>query len=550
MGDEQDGRVAGSGEAMRGLRATTGALVSRRALLHWLAGGAVGATAGAWLGGTGQWALALTPPGKVPASGNRAAASGANIATSSRGGSAPQLTVQASTASRSGTQVFKSRPDLHPPTVTIDISQVATAAPGLVLTDSSAGPSQQGALIIDGRGELVWFFPVPAAHNVRVQSYRGEPVLTWFQGTIVSGHGEGYYELYDSTYQEVAQVHATGAYRGDLHEFLLTEPGSALFTCYGQATADRSTVGGASVAAYYYGVVQEVDVATGRLLFEWRSDEHVSFDESYVPRPTSPIVPWDYFHINSVAVDPIDGNLIISARNTWAAYKLDRGSGEVLWRLGGKRSDFTMGPAARFAFQHDVRRHPDGTLTLFDDEAGPPDEAPQSRGLVLGLDEKARTAPVLDQYHHSPALLSRALGNMQDLGQGHRFVGWGISSYFTEYDSSGRAVFDGHLVAGTSSYRAFKQPWEGRPAAGGPAIAVDTGQGTATVYASWNGATEVEKWSVLGGAEAQGLLVLGVGRRAGFETAITVPDPPAYLAVVALDNTGAVLGRSSVLPSS
>jgi hypothetical protein len=123
----------------------------------------------------------------------------------------------------------------------------------------------------------------------------------------------------------------------------------------------------------------------------------------------------------------------------------------------------------------------------------------------------------------------------------------GISSYFTEYDSSGRAVFDGHLVAGTSSYRAFKQPWEGRPA-GGPAIAVAAGQGTATVYASWNGTTEVEQWSVLGGADTQELSVLGVGRRAGFETAITVPDPPAYLAVEALDNTGAVVevGRPPV----
>ncbi len=207
-----------------------------------------------------------------------------------------------------------------------------------------------------------------------------------------------------------------------------------------------------------------------------------------------------------------------------------------------------MGTGACFAFQHDVRRHPDGTLTLFDDQAGPPDEASQSRGLVLRLDESSRTATVLDQYHHSPALLSRALGSMQDLGQGHRFVGWGISSYFTEYDSSGRAVFDGHLVAGTSSYRAFKQPWEGQPA-GGPAIAISAGQGTATVYASWNGATEVEQWSVLGGADAQELSVLGVGRRAGFETAITVPDPPAYLAVEALDNTGAVLGRSSILRS-
>jgi hypothetical protein len=458
----------------------------------------------------------------------------------------PQLAAQATTVNRSGTQVFKSRPDLHPPTVAIDIPQAATALPGLVLTDSSAGPGQQGALIIDGSGELVWFFPASAASNVRVQTYRGQPVLTWFEGAIVSGHGEGHYELCGSAYQEVAQVHAVGPYQGDLHEFLLTEAGSALFTCYGEAKADLSSLGGTRAAAYYYGVVQEVDVATGRLLFEWRSDEHVSFDESYVPTPTSPIVPWDYFHINSIDVDPTDGNLIISSRNAWAAYKLDRNSGEVLWRLGGKRSDFAMGPAARFAFQHDVRRHADGTLTLFDDEAGPPSEASQSRGMVLALDEKSRTATVLNQYDHLPALLSRALGSMQDLGQGHCFVGWGISSYFTEYDGLGQALFDGHLVAGTSSYRAFKQPWEGRPV-GGPDIAVTAEQETTTVYASWNGATAVDRWSVLGGPDRQRLDPLGMARRAGFETAITVPTPPAYLAVEALDISGAVLGRSAVL---
>ncbi len=229
--------------------------------------------------------------------------------------------------------------------------------------------------MIDGHGELVWFFPAPAASNVRAQLYRGKPVLTWFEGAIVSGHGEGHYELFDSSYQEVAQVHANGAYQGDLHEFLLTDAGTALFTCYGQATGALGA-GEASDGAYYYGVVQEVDVATGRLLFEWRSDEHVSFDESYVPRPASPDVPWDYFHINSIDVDPIDGNLIISSRNAWAAYKLDRSSGEVLWRLGGKLSDFAMGTGACFAFQHDVRRHPDGTLTLFDDQAARPTKPP------------------------------------------------------------------------------------------------------------------------------------------------------------------------------
>ncbi len=144
-------------------------------------------------------------------------------------------------------------------------------------------------------------------------------------------------------------------------------------------------------------------------------------------------------------------------------------------------------------------------------------------------------------------MLTPALGSVQQLGQGHQFVGWGESSYFTEYDASGGAVFDGHLSPGSTSYRAFKQTWTGRPA-GVPDLAVVRGPGADTLYASWNGATEIARWSVLGGPGANALSAMGVAPRAGFETAITVPRPPAYVAVEALDGGGAVLGRSAVHP--
>ena len=536
------------GTAVNGLSAASSGSMSRRVVLRWLVGGTVGAGAGAFFGGVGPWAGAVAPPGRRLAS--------PYLATGGRSGSSavadkaavPQLVAAPTRATKDGTQVFMSRPDLQPPIVTIDVPSDAAALPGLVLTNSSAGPSQQGALMIDGSGDLVWFLPSSAASNVRAQTYKGKPIVSWFEGEIVDGHGEGHYELYDTTYQQVAQVYASGDYQGDLHEFLLTASGSALFTCYGQATADLSSVGGANEGSYYYGVVQEVDVATGDLLFQWRSDDHVGFDESYVAAPESGGTPWDYFHINSIDVDPTDGNLIVSSRHCWAAYKVDRASGAIIWRLNGKKSDFTMGAGAHFAFQHDVRRHLDGGVTIFDDEGGPPNEATQSRGLVLDLDETSRQATVNTEYHHLPPVLTQALGSIQVLGQGHHFVGWGESSYFTEYDASGKVVFDGHLTSGVASYRAFKEPWAGWPA-GNPDTAVATGLGTGTaiVYVSWNGATEVDSWSVLGGTDAQELAVLGVASRAGFETAITVPQAPAYLAVEALDSGGHVLGRSSVV---
>ena len=158
---------------------------------------------------------------------------------------------------------------------------------------------------------------------------------------------------------------------------------------------------------YVYGVVQEVDVATGRVLFEWRTDEHVGFVDSYHAAPDDPTVPWDYFHVNSIAVDPADGHLLISGRNMWAFYKVHRRTGEVIWTLGGKRSDFEIGRGAHFAFQHHVRPHPGGRITIFDNEAGPPKEAEQSRGLVLAVDERAFTAKFVRDFKHRPPVSRR-----------------------------------------------------------------------------------------------------------------------------------------------
>jgi Arylsulfotransferase (ASST) len=423
----------------------------------------------------------------------------------------------------------------------------------VVFTESHGGPADQGPMIIDGNGDLVWFLDLSPGvdsalrcFNFNVQQLGGQPVLTWFQGAVTDGHGEGHYEVWGTDYVKVAEVRGQDGYQGDLHEFVLTDKGTALFTCYGQAITDLSRFGGQTTGHYLYGVVQEVDVSTGELLFQWRSDEHVGLDESIGDIKTTAI-PWDYFHVNSICVDPTDGNLIISGRNTCTFYKVDRTSGAVLWRLGGKASDFDVGAGAHFAFQHDVRRYADGTVSLFDNEGGPPDEASQSRGVFLEVDEQSRRVELLRQYRHSPPVLSDALGSVQKLGNGHTFIGWGQSSCFTEYDASGEVVLDGRLAPGTESYRAFKQPWSAQPGRELPSVTVVKGT-VATVYASYNGCTGVASWVVMDGPSPAELSRLGQAPRLGFETAITVPTPRPYLAVEAVASTGQVLARSEVQP--
>jgi hypothetical protein len=502
--------------------------IGRRAFLERsfkLAAGAAGATS----------ALAVTACGET-------ASPAARRLQSAGGGSV-----------RAGVQTFRTRTDLQPPQVLV---RRRARQPGnaFVLTDAHGGPGQQGPMMIDRTGRLVWFktlsadaTPALRAFNVRVQTYRGEPVLTWFEGAVVSGHGQGQYVLYDDTYRQIATVQAGNGYLGDLHEFVLTEQGTALFTCYGQAASDLPLPNGAAGAqpgAYFYGVVQEVDVATGEVLFQWRSDDHVDFADSYREPPQDPSVPWDYFHVNSIAVDPVDGQLWISGRNTWACYKVDRRSGAVIWTLGGKRSDYPVPARARFAFQHHVIPHPGGLVTIFDNESGPPNVARQSRGLMLHIDATTHTTAFVREYHHTPPVLSGALGSVQPLSQGRMFVGWGDSSYFTEYDALGRAVVDARLASPTLSYRAFQQPWVGRPSTQ-PAVVVSRSGETAHLDVSWNGATEHRAWRVLGGKGPNRLAPIGTAAVAGFETRIVVPQAPPWLAVEGLDARGRALRRSA-----
>ena len=275
------------------------------------------------------------------------------------------------------------------------------------------------------------------------------------------------------------------------------------------------------------GVVQELDVPSARVLFEWRSLDHVAVEETY---STKVGYPWDYFHVNSIDEDA-DGNLLVSARNTWAVYKVERRSGRVLWRLGGKRSDFALGKGARFAWQHDARSHERGRLlSVFDNGVD------RSRGLVLDLDAKRMRATVVREYAHDPPLHARKLGSVQLLPNGDALVGWGTDPHFTEFAAGGAARLDATLPHGGENYRTLRFPWHGRPV-GAPAAVVRGSM----LFASWNGATGVAAWRVEPGGSAM--------PRRGFETALPVPPGARSVRAVALDAHGRVLGRSPVRAS-
>ena len=413
-------------------------------------------------------------------------------------------------------------------------------------------------MIFDGRGDLVWFWPLESEEqdvmDFKVQSYRGEDVLTFWVGTH-TGYGQGEYLILDSSYEEVGRVRAANGYAGDHHEFLITPDNTALITIYGEVEGfDLSSMGGSREGKVLDGIVQELDIESGELLFEWHSLEHVDLQESYakVPKDSEKWY-FDYFHINSIEVDN-DSNLLISARRTSTIYKVDRNTGDVIWRLGGKKSDFEMAAGSKTAYQHDARRQDDGTITVFDN--GDIEQDDRSYGLVLEVDEEKMSATLLEEYPNPEGKLCATQGSMQILPHSQNaFIGWGSNPLMSEFSREGELLFSASFPPEVESYRAFRFPWRGEPKRERPALVAERvggaegEEGLVRAYASWNGATEVASWEILGGSDPKGgMHSLGeVVEKEGFETALEVSTTEPYVGVRARDASGRVLAYSRTI---
>jgi hypothetical protein len=429
---------------------------------------------------------------------------------------------------------FVSRPDLRPPRIDV-LRRTRRASPGYIFIAPKKKVEQGGPLILDNRGRVVWFMPVDrrGVTDFRVQQYRGKPVLTWWRGKSADDKRLGRYSIYDDSYQLVKYVRPGNGLSGDMHEFKITPRNTAVMTLSHQVRVKSRNV--------LEGAFEEVDIRTGRVLFEWHSVGHVPLTESYYHLPRNPDRTYDYFHINTVEIDR-DGNYLVSSRNTHTVYKINRRNGNIIWRLGGKRSDFELGPGVAFGWQHDVRRQKDGTLTMFDNEAAPKLRK-QSRGLVLRIDERRKTATVLHTFVHTPPLVSVDQGNMQKLPNGNFLVGWGHQPYVTEFGPHGKTLLDLRFgPSGVDSYRAYRFRWVGRPR-DKPAVALEGN----TLYASWNGATRVRSWQLLGGPDKKKLRPVLAVPKTGFEAAIPLPADTPWVAVRALDRLGRSLARSAAV---
>jgi hypothetical protein len=354
----------------------------------------------------------------------------------------------------------------HAPPVTV-LTHAADSGGGDIFIAPQGCGYASGPEIISDTGKVIWFRALPAgefATDFRTQSYEGRPVLTWFQGRGLNGTDY----IYNDRYQRIAEVRAGNGYFTDFHEFLITPWSTALILADTIGSANLTSMGGPADQKVFDGVVLEIDVHTGKVLFRWNSADYVPYRDSHLPLPSSAAMPWDWFHINAVHLDT-DGNLLINSRYTWTTYKVDRHTGKIIWELGGKQSTFKLkaapgqvldSAAEIFAFQHDPEATGNGEYTFFDDESdGQTTLLSHSRVVTVKLDLATRVATLVKSVNQPEGMVASAMGNAQTTGSGNLFVGWGALPYISEFSASGRLLFNAEFPAGVITYRAYFLPW-------------------------------------------------------------------------------------------
>jgi Arylsulfotransferase (ASST) len=456
---------------------------------------------------------------------------------------------------------FVSAPRLHPPKIPVfGKTSYRKLAPGLFF-EAPAGTAsggrmvgQSGPLMLDSHLQPVWFLPVPVgkvASSLKLQSYLGKPALSWWEG-VTSKTGittSGELELVDQHYHQIAKITGKDGWTISLHDAVV-QGTSVWVTAYKQIPGQNlKPYHGSSSGTLYDAAVQQYDIKTGALLSSWDAQAHVPLADSHAPVIAKQ--PWDAYHLNSIQLVG-SGQMLISMRNTWAAYLVDLNTGSIVWSLGGKHSTFKFQGKAQFHWQHDVELHRSNVVSVFDDACcavkagGLAKQNGVSRGLVLRLNMSKHTASEVSQYtlfNYEAAFL----GNTQLLSDGNVSIGWGSQPHFTEYSKTGKLLINAKWPGSDESYRSYVERWVGLPDSP-PSGAVRTRSGKTTVYASWNGATQVAKWEVLGGASSKKLKVLARASRSGFETAISLTKTAKVYEVVALDSHGHKLGNSSFFP--
>ncbi|KAH6894196.1 ASST-domain-containing protein [Thelonectria olida] len=416
-----------------------------------------------------------------------------------------------------------------------------------------------GPIMLDNAGNLVWMQTQwGQAMDLKVQKYKGKDYITFWHGSDNGTFGEGYYLMLDESYEVFKKVVPVGRFTGDLHEFKITENNTALMTIYHRATADM-TFFGHPRGWIFDSLFQEIDLESGKLLFEWRASDHFPVKDTLSSLDGlggSSKKAFDYFHINSIDKNA-NGDYIISSRYMCAVAAISADDGHIIWQIGGKQNSFkdlSDGAATNFTWNHHAAWVDNNTLTVFDNGSnGRKNTAKFSRGLMIGLDFENMTATLIQDYISPYKVLSPSQGSVQVLPNSNVLVGWGHVPAYTEFTHDGQVLCETHigpinldLFGWVKNYRTFKYPWVGRPKTL-PDVAMKPKQ--KALFVSWNGATEVAKWTIQSASQPDAeFRDHATVEKTKFETRIQLPsDADEFIRVVALDKNEKLLSVSEAV---
>ncbi|RJE21449.1 Arylsulfotransferase ASST [Aspergillus sclerotialis] len=482
---------------------------------------------------------------------------------------------------------YKSRPDLAVPVLNITIPATNETAEGLIFFTPESiykdgpnhGPAQSGPYIYTDGGELVWSgfgFIGPRSENFQVHKYRGQDVFSIFEGSHNSpmGHGHGHTSIFNNRYQLLKEIRGGGHKLADQHEFLFFDDNSALFTVYDPEIHDLTEYGATSEDQQWIldNKIQKVDTDTNRVLWEWSSLDHVdpaganlTLQSGHAGLGVNSSQVWHYFYMNAFDVNPEKNTYLLSARSMCTIFKMDGNTGDIIWQLGGKHSDFTLGEGVDFCWQHDTRMHSKyldhetkghkEIISFFDNAAhenltGGPDLQTRSysAGKVVELDTKKHTAKLIASFRAPEDLSVRSQGNLQLLPNGNAFINWGYNGAMSEHKPDGTTIFftwldSGKFGPGSENYRAFKFDWHAYPYEEPALVAFKEKEGTA-FYVSWNGDTETKVWKFYEQGKDSKRTLLGQSKRTGFETSFRTQQAVGRVVAEAYDVSGKLLVSS------
>lgn len=408
------------------------------------------------------------------------------------------------------------------PIITTTVPASNTAG-GHVFLAVFFGTNSPYLLILDPQGEPVYYEQMPAGKLIADFKRQPNGNLTYFIGNSALGGGAGEYKELDAAYQLTRTWQAQNGVDADSHDLQILPNGNALMVTYERKARDLSSVGGLTNTLFADCLVQEIG-PDGALVWEWRQSDHIPISDTYevITGTTA-----DPYHMNAVELD-WDGNVLISSRHLSEITKINRVSGDVMWRLGGKGNVFTFTNDSGFSYQHDIRRLPNGHITLWDN--GNKKLPPFSRAVEYEIDETTKTITRVWEYRETPDVFNYFMGNIQRLPNGNSFLGWGgPKNLINEVGPDGSKRFE--LTVDPSAgriYRAFRFPWQATPATTPTLVLTDAIAGAPALHFSWNGATDITDYRIEGWNRSRTLTYTSTISRTGFENSVLVSSLPAF----------------------